>query len=98
MRVDSERKCNYIVAMDTTLIKIGNSRGIRLPKPIIDQCGFVDKVEIEVLNHKLVISTPNHSRSGWNSAFSKMSDSGDDELLDRVAEPGPTWDNEEWEW
>ncbi len=84
--------------MNATLIKIGNSRGIRLPKPIIEQCGFENEVEMEVLDHKLVIFPSNHTRAGWNSAFAKMGEFGDDELLGRVAESGPTWDDEEWEW
>ncbi len=84
--------------MNATLIKIGNSRGIRLPKPIIEQCGFTDEVEMEVFDHKLVIFPSNHPRAGWDSSFARMSELGDDELLDRVAESGPTWDVEEWEW
>ena len=84
--------------MNAALVKIGNSRGIRLPKPVIEQCGFTDEVEMEVLNHELVIRSSNHPRAGWNSAFSRMAESCDDVLLDRVAESGPTWDDEEWEW
>ena len=84
--------------MKATLIRIGNSRGIRLPKPVIAQCGFEDEVEMEVHRHKLVIRPLSHPRKGWHAAFARMGECGDDELLDRVAEPGPTWDKEEWEW
>lgn len=84
--------------MKATIVRIGNSRGIRLPKPVIEQCGFGDEVEMEVQHHELVIRSSSHAREGWTGAFARMSESGDDELLDRVAETGPTWDEEEWEW
>ena len=84
--------------MKATLVRIGNSRGIRLPKPLIEQCGFEDEVEMEVHHHELVIRSSSHPREGWAAAFARMSECGDDELLDCVAEAGPTWDEEEWEW
>jgi antitoxin MazE len=89
---------NYIVIMKARLVRIGNSRGIRLPKPVIEQCGFEDEVELEVHHHELVIRSASQPREGWAGAFAQMSECGDDELLDRVAETGPTWDKEEWEW
>ena len=96
--VDTDLCCNYNVSMKATLVRIGNSRGIRLPKPVIDQCGFQDEVEMEVQHHELVIRSSSHPRDGWAGAFARMGECGDDELLDRVAETGPTWDEKEWEW
>ncbi len=96
--VDEPFKCNYIVIMKATLVRIGNSRGIRLPKPVIEQCGFENQVEMEVHNHELVIRSASKPREGWASAFARMSECGDDEILDRVAETGTKWDEEEWEW
>lgn len=96
--VDEQFKCNYIVIMKATLVRIGNSRGIRLPKPVIEQCGFENQVEMEVHHHELVIRSASKPREGWASAFARMSECGDDEILDRVAEAGTTWDEEEWEW
>jgi antitoxin MazE len=84
--------------MKATLVRIGNSRGIRVPKPVIEQCGFEDEVEMEVRNRELVIRPTGRPREGWSDAYACMSKSGDDELLDRVAEPGSTWDDEEWDW
>jgi antitoxin MazE len=97
-RVDAPSRCNYIVTMKATLVRIGNSRGIRLPKPVIEQCGFETEVEMEVHHHELVIRSSAQPRDGWGTAFARMNECGDDELLDRVAESGPTWDEEEWEW
>ena len=97
-RVDKRFWSNYIVIMKTTLVRIGNSRGIRLPKPVIEQCGFENEVEMEVHHHELVIRSSSQPREGWAGAFARMAEARDDELLDRVAETGPTWDEEEWEW
>lgn len=88
----------YIVIMKASLVKIGNSRGIRLPKPVIKQCGFEDEVELEVHQNELVIRPISQPREGWAAAFACMHERGDDELLDCVAEAEPTWDEEEWEW
>jgi antitoxin MazE len=84
--------------MKVNLVRIGNSRGIRIPKPVIEQCGFGDEVEMLVQNNELVIRSSSSAREGWSTAFAQMAEFGDDELLDRVAEPPTTWDDEEWEW
>jgi len=96
--IDAALCSNYIVIMKATLIRIGNSRGIRLPKPVIEQCGFENEVEMEVHHHELVIRSLAQPREGWAGAFARMNECGDDELQDRVAETGPTWDEKEWEW
>ena len=41
--------------MKAAIIKIGNSQGLRIPKPIIKQCGFNQEVELEVHDKKLII-------------------------------------------
>ena len=84
--------------MKAALVKIGNSRGIRLPKPVIEQCGFENEVEMEVHHRELIIRSARHNREGWDAAFAAMSELEDDKLLDLVAEPGTAWDDEEWEW
>ncbi|MCD4707140.1 MAG: AbrB/MazE/SpoVT family DNA-binding domain-containing protein [Candidatus Sabulitectum sp.] len=84
--------------LHATIIKIGNSRGIRIPKPVIEQCGFHTEVEIEVHDHHLIIRSVDHPRAAWSTSFAGMSEYGDDKLLEQVAEPGPNWDTEEWEW
>ena len=84
--------------MKTRIVKIGNSRGIRIPKPILEQMAFDDDVELEVVDDQLIIRAAREPRSGWGSAFKAMARSGDDELLDGD-EPVPTdWDEDEWEW
>ena len=81
--------------MRASIIKIGNSQGVRIPKPIIEQCGFNNEVELEVQNHELVIKAMKHPRQNWESAFMTMAANRDDKLLDATT---TKWDEEEWEW
>ena len=96
--LDIKLDSNYIVIMKASLVRIGNSRGIRLPKPILEQCGFQDELEIEVHNHEIVIRSAHRPRDGWDKAFVAMAANDDDLLLDQVAETKQDWDEEEWEW
>ncbi len=84
--------------MKARIVKIGNSRGIRIPKPLMDQTGLGDEVEIVVDENRLVIAPLDAIRSGWAEAFKKMSDRGDDEPLDADKLPPTRWEEEEWEW
>ena len=84
--------------MHASLIKIGNSKGLRIPKPIIEQCGFTDEVEIEVVNHRLIIKSASSPRTGWSQAFEAMAENSDDTLLDSEPIPQTRWDESEWQW
>jgi antitoxin MazE len=82
--------------MKASIIKIGNSQGLRIPKPILEQCGFNQEVELEVHDKKLVIKPISHSpRQNWDKAFKLMAKAKDDELVEF---PESKWDEEEWEW
>ncbi len=83
--------------MKTTLIPIGNSRGVRIPKPLIDQCGLTGTIEMDVQDRTILIHAPRHARSGWDRAFKQMARLGDDKLLD-VQSISTRWDDEEWKW
>ncbi len=81
--------------MKASIIQIGNSQGLRIPKPVLEQCGFSGEVELEVQGNKLIITPHVSARQNWEEAFIKMARNGDDQLLDF----GPNkWDGEEWEW
>jgi antitoxin MazE len=82
--------------MKARIVRIGNSQGIRIPKPLLEQSGLRDEVEIEVQDGQLIIRPAERPRQGWEAAFQRMAEAGDDELLD----PDVTheWDEEEWEW
>ena len=84
--------------MRAHIVKIGNSRGIRIPKPFIEQCGFRRDVDLDIRGHELVIHAHNKPRMGWESAFQKMAQRGDDNLLDGPLVRQTSWDDTEWEW
>jgi antitoxin MazE len=75
--------------MKTTVIQIGNSRGIRIPKPFLQQCGFGDEVELEVLDRRLVVSAAGPPRRGWGELFEAMATYGDDHLIDAAPAATP---------
>ena len=83
--------------MRARVIKIGNSQGLRIPKPILEQTGIMDDVEIEVEKNKIIIRPVKNVREGWDAAFKKMSQRGDDALLINETISN-SWDEEEWQW
>ena len=80
--------------MLASVIQIGNSRGIRLPKSILNELNIKDEVELIVNKDKLIIKgVEKKPRQGWNEAFTKMSNDKADKLL--LPED---IDNETFEW
>jgi antitoxin MazE len=78
------------------VVKIGNSRGIRIPRALLEQAGLSDDVEMIVQGDKLIIHSARRPRQGWDAQFASMAKQVDDRLLDEVT---PThWDEEEWMW
>ncbi len=84
--------------MRTKLVKIGNSQGIRIPKPLIEETGLQGEVDLRVEDQSLVISRIRDVREGWDQAFQRMAERGDDALLDPEAPSLSGWDETEWEW
>jgi antitoxin MazE len=82
--------------MKTKLVRIGNSRGVRLPKPLIEQAGLPDEVELEVRKGAIIISPANGARTGWEEAAQVLSQRGEDELIDPHV--NSRFDDEEWNW
>jgi antitoxin MazE len=83
--------------MKTKIVRIGNSRGLRIPKPLLEQTGLEGDVEIRVEDQSLVISPLRDPRSDWGEAFEAMAVRGDDRLLDEDW-VSTEWDELEWEW
>jgi antitoxin MazE len=82
--------------MKTHLIRVGNSRGVRLPKPLIKAAGLTDDVELRVRDGAIVIARVTSVRSGWAEAARRMRARDEDRLLDL---PTPTrFDKREWKW
>jgi antitoxin MazE len=81
--------------MKVDLIQIGNSKGIRIPKWLIEYCGFGATVNLQVKKKSIVISPTAVRRSGWAEAFAAKA-VGDEEPLwkDQTSD----WDRREWRW
>jgi antitoxin MazE len=80
----------------TRLVRIGNSRGVRIPKPLLDQVGLEDEVELRVLKDAIVIKAADAPRARWAEAAKLAHERQDDGLLDEAT---PTrFDETEWEW
>ena len=84
--------------MKTNIVRIGNSKGIRLPKSVLEQCHLKDAVEIEVEGNVLTVRPLHTPRTGWSDAFSRMSQYKDDKLLDEDTTQATEWDRSEWRW
>ncbi|MGQ0720744.1 MAG: AbrB/MazE/SpoVT family DNA-binding domain-containing protein [Candidatus Eiseniibacteriota bacterium] len=82
--------------MKAKVVRIGNSKGIRLPKPLLEQVGLTEEVELEVRDGAIVITPGEQARRGWAQAAQAVAARGEDQLLDA---PIPTeFDREEWDW
>ncbi|MBI1786071.1 MAG: AbrB/MazE/SpoVT family DNA-binding domain-containing protein [Acidobacteria bacterium] len=80
----------------TRIIRIGNSRGIRVPKLLLEQAQLPEEVELHAEPGRLVVRAARRPRTGWADAAHMMRQCNDDQLLDQ-----PTrnrFDEEEWEW
>jgi antitoxin MazE len=82
--------------MLVSVVPIGNSKGIRIPKSILQQLNIEEKVELEVRNEEILIRPiKKKPREGWSKELMKMHQNGDDSLLmGNVTEQ----DDFEWEW
>jgi len=82
--------------MKTSVIRIGNSRGIRIPKTVLEQCRINEKVNLEVEGDTIIIKPDKKKpREGWEEAFKKMHELKEDELLIDDMIDLDTFD---WEW
>ena len=82
--------------MKAQVIRIGNSKGIRIPRAILELCRIQDTVDLNVKGTTIVIRpTRPHPRSGWEAAFKQMHQQGEDRLL--IPE-SVDLDLGDWEW
>ncbi len=83
--------------MKTELVRIGNSRGIRIPKSLIEKCGLADTVELSVETDRLAVSPGRRLRQGWAEAFAKAGLSDRNELL-MESVGANEFDRSDWKW
>ena len=79
-----------------SVVQIGNSKGIRLPKKILEQCEINDKIDMEVVDKEIILKAiKNNPRDGWREKFKSMAENGDDVL---VIDEKIGLDMNNWEW
>jgi antitoxin MazE len=67
--------------MELSIINIGNSKGIRLSKTILEKYNIQDKIEIILEKGFIVLKPKAEPRKNWEKAFQEMHKNGDDQLL-----------------
>jgi antitoxin MazE len=80
--------------MEASIIKIGNSKGLRLSKSILEKYNIKDKVEIILENERIILMPIEKPRSKWEAAFKKMHLAKDDQMLENDVFDNETF--EEW--
>jgi antitoxin MazE len=84
--------------MKASIVRIGNSRGIRIPKAVLEQTRLKGEVELEVRDRQILIRAVREPRQDWGRKFRAMAEQGDDRLLDGDVMGQASWDGEEWQW
>ena len=83
----------------TTLIKIGNSQGVRIPKVIIEQAQLIDKnLEFKIVDEGLLIQPVKKPRQGWKEQFDKVKNLKESDYSNQEWLDAPLADTEGWEW
>jgi antitoxin MazE len=82
--------------MKANIIPIGNSKGVRIPKSVLEQCHFSKEVSMIVEGDTLILKSINKKpRQGWDEAFKMMRQRGEDKLL---IDDNIDLDMKGWEW
>ena len=81
--------------MKTSLIRIGNSRGVRLPKAVVEQCGLEGEVDLRVRGGAVVIAALRKPRADWAERFKRAKSIADMPVPDAIAN---AFDEKEWRW
>lgn len=82
--------------MKTRIVRIGNSRGIRLPKVVLEEAQLPDEVELRAERGRIIICSATRPRAGWAEAARRMRARGEDQLLDPPV--ATQFDRKDWEW
>lgn len=67
--------------MKAPIVKIGNSKGLRISKTILERYNIQDSVELILEEDQIILKPITKPRDGWDEAFTEMSKNGDDKLL-----------------
>ena len=82
--------------MKSRIVQIGNSRGIRLPKVLLEHAQLADEVELEAEPGRITICRGSRPRAGWAAAARLMRERGEDRLV--APTTSTKFDESEWKW
>jgi antitoxin MazE len=82
------------------VVRVGNSRGFRIPRPLLEMVGLYGdaEVDVEVQHDQIVIRPAGKARRGWDEQFRTMAERDDDRRLEPEMARQTSWDDAEWEW
>ena len=80
----------------TRIVQIGNSKGIRVPKVLLEHAQLPDDVELQADKGRLIVRAARGPREGWATAAKAMHARGDDQMLDGGT--SSRFDDKEWRW
>ncbi len=84
--------------MKTRIVRIGNSQGIRIPRPLLEAAGLEGEVVLTAERGLLLVRPARAPHACWGEAFAAMASRGEDILLDDAPPTLSEWDEEEWQW
>lgn len=67
--------------MEIPVINIGNSKGIRLSKSVLEQYNITDTLELILEKGRIILKPKSVPRKGWEKSFEQMHKNGEDHLL-----------------
>jgi len=82
--------------MKTRIVRIGNSQGIRIPKPLLEQAGLGDEVELRLEPEGILLAAASAPRTGWAEAAQELRERGGEDVLDGFV--SSDFDEREWQW
>lgn len=85
--------------MQLQLRQIGNSQGIILPRPMLQQVGISSEIDVEVTDGAIILRPArSHPRTGWEQAFARATEAGHVPDADLFDDASNTFDQTEWQW
>jgi antitoxin MazE len=82
--------------MKARIVRIGNSKGVRLPKALLEESGLSEEVDLSARDGVITIVGAQRARAGWAQAARKLHEAGQDRLLEPPT--ATRFDDEEWKW
>jgi antitoxin MazE len=95
MLAATARSDYIVITMKARLVRIGNSRGVRLPKAVIEQVGLGEEVDLTVEGRRVILTAAQAPRTGWADAAARLNAESPG-LLD--PDTRTRFEDDEWRW